>query len=129
VGVGRICVINACAPGLGARFVHVTDSPGRVGVSRALSLCRNFAIPAAVPGQILNYTGQKSASGTLCLHMADKQRAEESVSTSVRLWPETRKAFEKIATAERRTLGNVLRNALEDYLKCGRKREVHSLRG
>jgi predicted transcriptional regulator len=54
--------------------------------------------------------------------MADKQKAEESVSTSVRLSPETRKAFEDIATAERRTLGNVLRNALEDYLKIREKK-------
>ena len=40
----------------------------------------------------------------------------ETVSTSVRLSAKMREAFEAIAEEERRTLANVLRNALEDWL-------------
>jgi predicted transcriptional regulator len=49
----------------------------------------------------------------------DASRSESNdgtVSTSVRLSREMREAFEEIAELERRTLGNVLRNALEDWL-------------
>lgn len=53
----------------------------------------------------------------------DKKKEDGTVATSVRLSPEARKEFEDIAEAERRTLGNVLRNALEDWLNGkGRKK-------
>jgi predicted DNA-binding protein len=39
-----------------------------------------------------------------------------TVATSVRLPAEMRERLEAVATAERRTLGNVIRIALEDWL-------------
>lgn len=39
-----------------------------------------------------------------------------TLPVTVRLTPEMHKQFETIAVTERRTLGNVLRNALEDWL-------------
>jgi predicted DNA-binding protein len=56
--------------------------------------------------------------------MAKKEpETPATLATSVRLTPEMREAFEAIAADERRTLGNVLRNALEDWLNGrGRKK-------
>ena len=51
------------------------------------------------------------------------KKPDDTVSTSVRLSQAMREAFEEIADTERRTLGNVLRNALEDWLDGrGRKK-------
>jgi predicted transcriptional regulator len=47
----------------------------------------------------------------------DRKKADdESVATSVRLPSHLRKQLEAIADEERRTLGNVIRIALEDWL-------------
>lgn len=49
--------------------------------------------------------------------MAKDTKAEEgTVATSVRLPADIRERLEAIATNERRTLGNVIRIALEDWL-------------
>jgi predicted transcriptional regulator len=49
--------------------------------------------------------------------MAKETKVEEgTVATSVRLPADIRERLEAIATDERRTLGNVIRIALEDYL-------------
>lgn len=45
-----------------------------------------------------------------------KPADDETVATSVRLPADIRERLEAIATAERRTLGNVIRIALEDWL-------------
>jgi len=44
-------------------------------------------------------------------------KIEGTVATSVRLPADIRERLEEIATAERRTLGNVIRIALEDWLE------------
>jgi predicted transcriptional regulator len=50
--------------------------------------------------------------------MAKDTKVEEgTVATSVRLPADIRERLDAIATEERRTLGNVIRIALEDYLK------------
>jgi predicted DNA-binding protein len=56
--------------------------------------------------------------------MAKEPKVEEgTVATSVRLPADIRERLEAIATEERRTLGNVIRIALEDWLDGkGRKR-------
>jgi len=56
--------------------------------------------------------------------MAKETKEEGTVATSVRLPADIRHRLEAIATDERRTLGNVIRIALEDYLKMrdGRKK-------
>ncbi len=56
--------------------------------------------------------------------MAKETKEEGTVATSVRLPADIRHRLEAIATDERRTLGNVIRMALEDYLKMrdGRKK-------
>jgi predicted DNA-binding protein len=46
-----------------------------------------------------------------------KVEEPETVSTSVRLPKELRDQLDAIATEERRTLGNVIRIAIEDWLK------------
>ena len=49
--------------------------------------------------------------------MAKKTKVEEgTVATSVRLPTDIRERLEAIADEERRTLGNVIRIALEDWL-------------
>jgi predicted DNA-binding protein len=49
--------------------------------------------------------------------MAKEPKVEEgTVATSVRLPADIRERLEAIATEERRTLGNVIRIALEDWL-------------
>ncbi len=49
--------------------------------------------------------------------MAKETKVEEgTVATSVRLPAGMRERLEAIASAERRTLGNVIRIALEDWL-------------
>jgi predicted DNA-binding protein len=49
--------------------------------------------------------------------MAKDTKVEEgTVATSVRLSADMREQLEAIATDERRTLGNVIRIALEDWL-------------
>jgi len=48
---------------------------------------------------------------------ADAPRSDDgTVATSVRLPADIRQRLEAIATEERRTLGNVIRIALEDWL-------------
>jgi predicted DNA-binding protein len=46
----------------------------------------------------------------------DTKAAEGTVATSVRLPADIRERLEAIATDERRTLGNVIRIAIEDWL-------------
>ena len=56
--------------------------------------------------------------------MAKETKDEGTVATSVRLPTDIRQQLETIATDERRTLGNVIRIALEDWLamRDGRKK-------
>jgi hypothetical protein len=54
---------------------------------------------------------------------ADAPRSDDgTVATSVRLPADIRQRLEAIATDERRTLGNVIRIALEDWLMLRAKR-------
>jgi predicted transcriptional regulator len=46
----------------------------------------------------------------------ESNKSDESVATSVRIPATIRERLEAIAEEERRTLGNVIRIALEDYL-------------
>ena len=54
---------------------------------------------------------------TVCYVVDMKETKEEgTVATSVRLPAGLREQLEAVATVERRTLGNVIRIALEDWL-------------
>lgn len=57
------------------------------------------------------------ATACYAVDMAKDTKIDEgTVATSVRLPVDMRERLEAIATAERRTLGNVIRIALEDWL-------------